>query len=643
MFGSLYVGLSGLRAHQEHLAVIGNNLANSQTAGFKSDRMTFGDLFYQSINNGSGPVGNLGGVNPRQIGTGVQVGGVDQNHIQGALQATGRTLDLALQGGGFFALSNGSETVFTRSGTFGLDRESNVVDTRTGFKVQSAQGSDINLSSFNAIAAQATSSVTFAGNLPAEVTGPLAAQLASASAFQEHQPATMTSSLAPGATPNLDSQDIVVSIDNGSPITLTFPTQGPVNLAAVATSFNTLMQASGQTPTATASVDGGGNLVFTSDTSGSSSMLSFSGAAATTLGLPTTQAVGSEAAATAATGLNALGSNTTSYVAGDVIQLTGLDGTGNAVNISFVYGAANDGTTMGDLVNRINNSGAWPNATASLGADGKLHLDSQTTGESSLSLVIQDASGTGQTAWSNQAFSSLVEGTGPDTRATSVTVFDSQGLSHTLTGMFERQGDGSWNLELSIPSSEGTVTGGPITGITFAPDGTFQGSNGTSINIDFSSGASSQSVSLELGSGGSLDGLTQFGSETTAFISAQDGYEAGTLTSLGVNQGGVIEGFYSNGQAMDLATLGIAIFQNAEGLKREGSTVFKSTGNSGAAAFVQAGTGAAGSVVSGALEGSNVDVAEEFVKLIEAQRSFQGSARVLTTSDEMLAELLNIL
>ena len=298
---------------------------------------------------------------------------------------------------------------------------------------------------------------------------------------------------------------------------------------------------------------------------------------------------------------------------------------------------------MGDLVSRINNSGSWPDAVASLSADGRLHLDAQTPGASSLSLVIQDATGGGTTSWSNQTFAALVEGAGPDTRATSVTIFDSQGMAHTLTGFFERQGDGTWNLDLSLPSQEGTVTGGPITGITFGSDGSLQGSNGSNVGITLTSGAANQTVSLDFGTSGSLSGLTQFGSETTAFISSQDGYEAGSLTSMGVNQGGVIEGYYSNGQIMDLATVGIAVFQNVEGLSREGSTVFKSTGNSGAAVMVQAGSAGAGSVVSGALEGSNVDVAEEFVKLIEAQRSFQGSARVLTTADEMLAELLNIL
>ena len=109
-----------------------------------------------------------------------------------------------------------------------------------------------------------------------------------------------------------------------------------------------------------------------------------------------------------------------------------------------------------------------------------------------------------------------------------------------------------------------------------------------------------------------------------------------------VNSGGTIQGFYSNGQIIDLNTIALAQFQNEGGLVRAGTTLFKSSDNSGQALITPAAVGGGGAIVSGALEGSNVDTAEEFVRLIEAQRSFQSRARVVTTADEVLAELLQI-
>ena len=131
MFGTLRIGLTGLRANQQYLDVIGNNLTNSESIGFKADRITFSDIIYQTSRRASGPNGDLGGVNARQTGFGTQVSSVDRLDSQGNLVATGRTFDLALQGNGYFVVANGGDQLYTRAGTFGLDREGSLVDTRT--------------------------------------------------------------------------------------------------------------------------------------------------------------------------------------------------------------------------------------------------------------------------------------------------------------------------------------------------------------------------------------------------------------------------------------------------------------------------------------------------------------------------------
>ncbi len=640
MFTALRVGLTGLRANQKYLDVIGNNLTNSETFGFKADRVTFSDVLYQTSRAPTGPTGSLGGVNGRQTGFGTQVSSVDQLHSQGTLVSTGRVFDLAIQGRGFFVVNNGSEDYFSRAGTFTLDRAGSLVDSRTGYKVQSTSGSDIVIDTQQVAAAKATENITFAGNLPAVVTGPLAEIQETAAAFENHQPAILATTLTGTNTVNVAGQDLILNIDGAAPVTITFAasstSQSP---SAVATEINSLLAAQNVSPSLTASVDASGALVLTSDTTGASAVISASGAAATTLGINGSQASGSEATADAATDLNDLSANTTDYVSGDIIQLTGIDAAGQSVNVSFTYGV--DGTTLGALTSKLDS--AFAGTTFAL-VNGKIQGTNDATGESDLSVFINDATtSTGATAWSNHAFDATVEGSKPDTRATSITVFDSLGISHTLSGVFERQDDGTWNLQLSVPSDEGTIASSPITGIDFDNEGRFLGAAATTFSIGWSNGAASQTVTLDFGTIGGLDGLTQFGSESSAQAISQDGFESGTLASLGVTQGGVVQGFFSNGAVIDLDTIAIATFQNREGLFKEGSTLFRRSDNSGIALIGEAGTGGAGGIVSGALEGSNVDTAEEFVRLIEAQRSFQSSARVVTTADQLFAELLQVI
>lgn len=366
----------------------------------------------------------------------------------------------------------------------------------------------------------------------------------------------------------------------------------------------------------------------------------------TDIGLNSTPtAIGQEFTATNGTSLNDLDSNNTPYANGDIIQITGINAAGNSVNSSFTFGPTGggfDGEDLGSLVAKIQSE--FPGTTVALNPDGKVSIESGVTGESSLTLTLQDlSSNTGSTNFSAQAFGTSRAGTNPDTRSTSITVFDSLGISHTLSGQFERQDDDTWNLTLNVPADEGTLSGSPITQVSFGPNGAFQGSSLPQIDIVWNNSASVQTVDIDFGSVGDLTGLTQFGTESSAQATSQDGFESGTLASMGVTSGGNIQGFYTNGAIIDLDTIGIAQFQNSAGLIREGSTLFRRSDNSGTPLVGQAGVGGAGGLVSGALEGSNVDTAEEFVRLIEAQRSFQGAARIVTTADEIFAELLQII
>jgi flagellar hook protein FlgE len=164
MSRALFTAVSGLRNHQVWLDVIGNNIANANTVGYKSSTVVFDDILGQTISSGVAPTTNKGGVNPVQVGLGMTIGSISQNFLQGSIQTTNRNTDMAIQGDGFFVLANGSDRTYSRAGSFTLDANGKMVDTATGFKVQGANG-DITVSLGSQSTATATTNATFKGNL----------------------------------------------------------------------------------------------------------------------------------------------------------------------------------------------------------------------------------------------------------------------------------------------------------------------------------------------------------------------------------------------------------------------------------------------------------------------------------------------
>ncbi|MCX8065061.1 MAG: flagellar hook protein FlgE [Candidatus Hydrogenedentes bacterium] len=133
---AMLTAVTGLQAHQRKLDVIANNIANINTVGFRSSRVLFQNLFSQLLSGGSAPVGNFGGSNPQQVGLGVKIGSIDISFQQGSLLYTGVSSDLAIQGNGFFILSDGQKTAYTRDGSFDLNASGYLIDPATGMRVQ---------------------------------------------------------------------------------------------------------------------------------------------------------------------------------------------------------------------------------------------------------------------------------------------------------------------------------------------------------------------------------------------------------------------------------------------------------------------------------------------------------------------------
>jgi flagellar hook protein FlgE len=143
MMRSLFSGVAGLQNHQTRMDVVGNNIANINTTGFKKGRVNFQDLLYQQTQGASRPTADLGGVNPKEIGLGMSVATIDTIHTQGALQSTGVTTDLAIVGTGFFVLKEGANTYYTRAGAFNVDADGTLVNPANGMKVQGWMAEDV--------------------------------------------------------------------------------------------------------------------------------------------------------------------------------------------------------------------------------------------------------------------------------------------------------------------------------------------------------------------------------------------------------------------------------------------------------------------------------------------------------------------
>ena len=235
-------------------------------------------------------------------------------------------------------------------------------------------------------------------------------------------------------------------------------------------------------------------------------------------------------------------------------------------------------------------------------------------------------------------------GSDADKVVTSSEMFDSSGVSRQMTMTFERAVDGTWSMTAEADAAEGVVTSGPILGLSFDANGapTNDSLTGLSVTVDWLEGGT-QTATLELGTDGQLDGLTQFGDSASARISSQDGYGVGELGSLSIEADGSVFGHYSNGQHQTLGGVGVAVFGNPEGLEASGGNLWRQSVSSGLASLGKGELGAAGVVIGGALEESNVDTAEEFVHLIEAQRGYQASARVISVQDELLSDAVNML
>lgn len=237
---------------------------------------------------------------------------------------------------------------------------------------------------------------------------------------------------------------------------------------------------------------------------------------------------------------------------------------------------------------------------------------------------------------------------------TGVTVYDSAGNAHALTLYFTKTADNTWSWSAMAKGEE--VTGGEkgkgVVGasgtLTFTNEGKLQSQQIGTNSFNFNKGAlPGQAIKLNFGDdiangGTGMKGSTQYGSDSDIYKYSQDGYTAGTVGGLSFNDDGILAAFYTNGVTKNIAQVAVAKFENNEGLMKAGNNLVKESRNSGSPSIGQPSAAGRGKVFSKSVESSTTDIASEFVNLIQMQRAFQASSRTLTTSDELLQEIINM-
>ena len=231
-------------------------------------------------------------------------------------------------------------------------------------------------------------------------------------------------------------------------------------------------------------------------------------------------------------------------------------------------------------------------------------------------------------------------------RSTAIEVFDESGSAHTVVMTFTHSGKpGEWLWELSTKDGEWIVSGNRGK-VTFSEDGSpaswIFDDDTTSFIFNPRNGSANVDLRLRVGENGLFTGITQFQSPTTTAASHQDGYPMGKLSELSISEDGEISGIYTNGVSKMIAKVLLAEFNNPAGLLRIGDSMWAESNNSGEGTLFAPGEGTSSTLKPGAIEMSNVDLATEFTDLITTQRGYQANARVISTSDQLLQELVQL-
>ncbi len=452
MMRSMFSGVSSLRAHQLRMDVIGNNIANVNTVGYKASNVTFSEMYSQTLKGASSSSDSRGGTNPTQVGLGANIAAISVNHTKGSIQRTDVATDLMIDGSGFFVVTNDANAqnkYYTRAGNFNMDEQGFLVTTE-GLKVLDINMKPIQVNMSDTKNATATNKITINGNI------------------------------------NVTDGDYTTTVDL----------------------YDSL---------------------------------------------------------------------------GDV----------HTVNINFIDEPYV--TTTKKTVDPLDPKYDPANAAATYNYSYK---EINITNASGVQQVPDPAAAPPNNHW----YAKFNENGEIVNIVTLATAGDANSAETIVAG----------NLLMTVPGAAD---------ITIPIDRTIFFANGDVTDTRI---------------------FTQVSKESDAKGVQLNGNSAGSIDTFNISSKGEIIGIYTNGERKVLQTLGLVDFDNPAGLEKIGGNLFQNTPNSGTPKYGMPSTGSFGSITPGALEMSNVDLAAQFTDMITTQRGFQANSRVITTSDEILQELVNL-
>ena len=604
MMRSMYSGVAGLKTHQTKMDVIGNNIANVNTVAYKSQSVTFSELMYQTTQAASGAnaVTGTAGINARQIGLGVKTGAINTAiNSQGASQTTNNPFDIRLTGDAFFIVSNGQDNFFTRDGSFYVDGLGNLAMTSNGYNVMGWQVDpetmEIKQDTVSALRIMSADNMTY----PPEAT----------------EKATVSGIL--------DKNDTNITSSSGKTMNLMFYD----NLGYSYTAKLVLKDTDEDglyTVTVGGIVDSNNDPVEIPDTL-APNILSTQGPFDTD------------------TLIAAL--NNANVFAGNNLVYTGADN-------------AELGLTSGDVVYTRNQSAApdWNKITAALTAAGLTGVTAENLQTLRFSYV--DKTGTSpqtleftMTDVLNDTSFVLGDGTTNITARqmidTSIKDHDGNTLATTVTDILTAAGNKNASSTTTTNLYYNVATG-KFEGIGI------RGASHTSITLNISGIQTRNPLTNEYESNFKdvvidFSNTTMYNNSGTSTIAAASGdvnklgtgRKLGNMTGVSIQDDGRIYASYDNGMSKLLGQIAVAEFANASGLEKEGDNLYKSSQNSGEFDGIGIDVKSGGGyMTTGVLEMSNVDLSAEFTEMITTQRGFQANSRIITVSDTLLEELVNL-
>jgi flagellar hook protein FlgE len=565
-------GLSGLNATSKNLEVIGNNIANASTYGSKVARAEFNDVYAAALSGG--------GATP--IGIGTNLAAVAQQFTQGNITTTANPMDLAINGAGFFQVTDGASPVtYTRNGQFKVNRDGYIVNNSQqrlmGYpadalgQIQPGQASPILLPT-SGIDPNMTTEVELEMNLDA--------RLATTNPFRVARN---------GAQSTADDMS----------------DQATTSLTASTAALTAMSAALPVTPLSTAAL-----AAFTTANNDATAAAASSATTASAFATASQAGAATNAAGSQSVSLTARNSAQAAMVAIDAaLAADPANATLIAARIAMQDALTQAETALADANMHVAAVAAVPNAQAGAQID----FSDASTYNNATSLTLFDAKG------QEVAVTYYFQKTGTDTwnvyaTANRTTVAGTDNLPQPITTL-TFSGDGSQVIA-------------PTSAITF--------------NIPASTNAAGAETMAITGIELEMGNATQFGSGFGVTNMRQDGFSAGLLTAIAIEPNGIVSARYSNGQSRPAGQVEIATFRNPQGLQPIGDNGWARSYSSGDPVVGVPGDGNLGVLQAGALEESNVDITGELVNMITAQRIYQANAQSIKTIDQVLQTIVNL-